>query len=270
MFDFISDRKITHMEAVPRFYLFMLNIIKKNPEVYKQKISSVIHFGCGGDVLRPSLQNEWYSRTGTNLYDGYGLTELGPNVALSCRQFYKAGYVGKLLKGTIVRLNSDSEIVISSPSIMYVDWHFGNVLPRRPSEIASGDIGFVDEEGFLQIKGRKKNIVIVNGINVYVEEIEAIISKCKFIELAFLSSAIVKGKTRLVLCYKGNSKCTQKSIADFCKDNLPIYQVPSFFLKLDNFPFNLNGKIDRIQLRKRVCCLLREHVDEDCINNRSI
>lgn len=270
VFSFINDQRITHIEAVPRFYLFMLSLIKRDSDICRRKISSVIHFGCGGDVLRASLQKEWQNYTGTNLYDGYGLTELGPNVALSCREFYKPGYVGKLLDGTTVRLADDSEIIIRSPSIMYVDWNFGNTLYTRPLELASGDIGEVDADGFLQIKGRKKNVVIVNGVNVYVEEVEALISTSKFIELAFLSSVIIDGKTKLVLCYKGKPGFSHKDVVNFCKDNLLLYQTPSFFLQLENFPFNLNGKIDRIQLRRQVYYFFKEHNDEDSVGNWSV
>ena len=247
--NFVEKYKITHIEAVPRIYLFILSILEKDStQIRKQRY--VKHFGCGGDVLLPSFSQKWTDCTGSVLYNGYGLTECGPNVALSCKNAYKPGSVGKILKRTTIEISSESEVVINSPSIMFSNWDFLEQNPKILPKLFSGDIGCVDDDGYLFINGRKKNVIIINGIKFYPEEIETTISEYKYIKNIFLTDVNIDNKTKLVACYTCNKQFSKEDLHSFCKNNLPSLQIPNFYLQLPALPLNKNGKIDRLNLRR--------------------
>src|SRR5207248_413843 len=139
----------------------------------------------GGEPLPQTLCESFQRRFDKVLYEGYGLTETSPVVALNVPQAHRAGSVGKAVPGAVIKIVDDNgnalgpdqigEIWLKGPMIMKA---YHN-LPRETADaltadrfFKSGDLGKVDRDGFLWITGRKKEMIIVAGEKAYPREIE--------------------------------------------------------------------------------------------------
>lgn len=134
-------------------------------------------FVSGGAYLPPTLAEQW-ENMGFRVMQGYGATECSPVVSVTPYSDHIYGSVGKPLPGVQVRIAEDGEILVHGPNVALGYW-------KNPEATAAafengwyhtGDLGYMDERGFLYIKGRKKNlIVLANGLNVYPEDIENVL-----------------------------------------------------------------------------------------------
>ncbi len=151
-------------------------------------------FVCGGAALDPSVE-QFFEALGVPIYQGYGLTETGPVISVNTPRVYRLGSVGKPLPGVEVRIESHPEI--SSDSSVGEIWtrgpHVMRGYYRRPdwTEEAltpegwfkTGDLGTLDAEGFLHIRGRLKNLIVMgNGKKVSPEEVEEAISESEHVQ----------------------------------------------------------------------------------------
>jgi len=151
---------------------------------------------CGGSYLDPQLAHRW-ENFGIRIVQGYGATEASPFVASNSLKERRLDSVGRPLLGQQVRIATDGEILIKGPNVFSGYWR----NPEATQEVMedgwyrTGDLGYLDEEGFLYFKGRKKNlIVLADGRNVYPKDIEPILNKELDQEAG--EEAIVLGLTR--------------------------------------------------------------------------
>lgn len=175
----IRECRVTRMVAVP----LLLRLLEKS--VAGSGLETVY---CGGAPLDPALVDR-YASTGIAVYPGYGLTEAAPTVAMNTPEHHRAGSVGRPLPGTEVRIagvagHDDGagvgEILVRSPAVMQGYWGDG-VLTAGAVDgggwLHTGDIGFVDADGFLFVTGRAKRMVVLeSGKKVQPEEVEAAIA----------------------------------------------------------------------------------------------
>ena len=218
----------------------------------------------GGMAVQPAIAKEWNEKTGTTILQGYGLTETSP-AAVVCRidgEF--TGTIGLPLPSTEVMIAGDDgnplpinevgEICIRGPQVMEGYW-------QRPAETAevmlpggwlrSGDIGRMDEEGYIFIEDRKKDMILVSGFNVYPNEIENIV-----VELdGILEAAAIglpderSGEIVKIFAVRKDDSVTEQDIIDHCKKNLTNYKRPRIVEFRDELPKTNVGKILRRELR---------------------
>jgi len=229
---------------------------------------SYLHVCIGGGMaVQPAIAKEWKEKTGTTILQGYGLTETSP-AAVICRidsEF--TGSVGLPLPSTEVIIAGDDgnplpinevgEICIRGPQVMEGYW-------QRPAETAetmlpggwlrSGDIGRMDEEGYIYIEDRKKDMILVSGFNVYPNEIENVVVDLDgVLEAAAIglpderSGEIVK-----IFVVRKNDSVTEQDIIDHCRENLTGYKRPRIVEFRDDLPKTNVGKILRRELRDEV------------------
>ena len=215
-------------------------------------------------AIQPVNAEEWRERTGAAILQGYGLTETSP-AAIVCRidsEF--AGTIGLPLPSTEVIIAGDDgnplpigevgEICIKGPQVMEGYW-------QRPTETAdvmlpggwlrSGDVGRMDEDGYVFIEDRKKDMILVSGFNVYPNEIENIV-----VELdGVLEAAAIglpderSGEIVKIFVVRKDDSLTEQDILDHCRANLTNYKRPRVVEFRDDLPKTNVGKILRRALR---------------------
>ncbi len=218
----------------------------------------------GGMAVQPAIAKEWKEKTGNTILQGYGLTETSP-AAIVCRideEF--TGTIGLPIPSTEVIIAGDDgnplpvgevgEICIRGPQVMEGYW-------QRPAETAevmlpggwlrTGDVGRMDEGGYVFIEDRKKDMILVSGFNVYPNEIENVI-----VELdGVLEAAAIglpherSGEIVKVFVVRKDDSVTEQDIIDHCKENLTNYKRPRIVEFRDDLPKTNVGKILRRALR---------------------
>jgi long-chain acyl-CoA synthetase len=148
-------------------------------EVHRQFGGKLQFIMSGGAYLDPELARKWYA-LGIPILQGYGATEASPVISTNTFQHNRLGSVGKVLPGQEIRIAEDGEILTRGPNVTQGYWQ----SPQATDDAfendwyRTGDLGYIDQDGFLFLKGRKKDlIVLANGQNVYPEDIETILNK---------------------------------------------------------------------------------------------
>ena len=139
---------------------------------------------CGGAAISPGVE-QWFAERGLPILAGYGLTETSPVVATQTSSAQRAGTVGRPLPGVDVRIADDCEILVRGPNVMLGYWQDDAATHDvvRDGWFHTGDLGGVDEDGYLAIGGRKKEICVLStGKNVAPTWIESLLSASPFIE----------------------------------------------------------------------------------------
>ena len=218
----------------------------------------------GGMAVQPAIAKEWKEKTGNTILQGYGLTETSP-AAVVCRiDSDFTGAIGLPLPSTEVIIAGDDgnplpinevgEICIRGPQVMEGYW-------QRPAETAevmlpggwlrSGDVGRMDEDGYIYIEDRKKDMILVSGFNVYPNEIENVV-----VELdGVLEAAAIglhderSGEIVKIFVVRKDDSLTEQDIIDHCRENLTGYKRPRIVEFRDDLPKTNVGKILRRELR---------------------
>ena len=219
----------------------------------------------GGMAVQTDVAVRWKALTGQCLCQGYGLTETSPVVTanpLDGREFN--GSVGLPIPSTDVEIRDDDgntlaigeigEICVSGPQVMQGYWQ----RPEATAEILSddgwlktGDIGRMDEQGFIYIEDRKKDMIIVSGFNVYPNEIEDVATA----HAGVLEAAAIgipheqSGEAVRLFVVKRDPALTADELIAHCRENLTRYKIPREVVFRDDLPKTNVGKILRRELR---------------------
>ncbi len=218
----------------------------------------------GGMAVQPAVAKEWKKATGGTILQGYGLTETSP-AAIVCRlndEF--TGTIGLPISSTEVIIAADDgnplpigeigEICIKGPQVMEGYW-------QRPSETAevmlpggwlrTGDIGRMDEDGFVYIEDRKKDMILVSGFNVYPNEVENVVVELDgIVEAAAIGVPDERsGETVKIFAVRSDPNLTEQDVLDYCHDKLTGYKRPRLVEFREELPKTNVGKILRRALR---------------------
>ncbi|EZQ03763.1 MULTISPECIES: long-chain-fatty-acid--CoA ligase [unclassified Acinetobacter] len=244
----------------------LFNALVHNEE-FKQLDHSKLKMAMGGGMaVLPSTAAAWKKITGTNIIEGYGLSETSPIATANppaSEEF--SGTIGIPLPLTDVAVLDDDgnevpqgeqgEISIRGPQVMKGYWN-------RPDETAkvmtadgffrTGDIGIMDARGYFKIVDRKKDMILVSGFNVYPSEIEEVIATHpKVLEVAAIGVADEKsGEVPKLFVVKKDPSLTTEEVLAFAKENLTGYKRPRYVEFMDELPKSNVGKILRKDLRK--------------------
>ena len=221
----------------------------------------------GGMAVQRSVAEKWQEVTGTPLIQAYGLTETSPaaviNPFVDNPEF--TGSIGLPISSTEVAIFDDDgnqlpigeagEICIRGPQVMQGYW-------QRPEEtekvmfdnwLRTGDIGRMDERGFVFIEDRKKDMIIVSGFNVYPNEIEDVVVQLDgIVEAAAVGKPHPKsGEVVRLFVVVADASVTEEKILEHCRQNLTGYKMPREIIFMDELPKTNVGKILRRELRDR-------------------
>lgn len=221
----------------------------------------------GGMAVQRAVAEHWKNVTGAPLLEAYGLTETSPAACinpLNLKNFN--GKIGLPIPSTDCSIQDDEwnelpigetgEICIRGPQVMQGYWK----RPKDTSEVLSadgwlhtGDIGFMDEQGYVQIVDRKKDMILVSGFNVYPNEVEnVLINHPGVLEVGVIGIPDEKsGEAVAAVVVKSDPSLTEDALIEYCKEDLTNYKRPRFIFFTDELPKTNVGKILRRELRDK-------------------
>lgn len=251
-FKLVQTQKVTRFECVPTMLSILLNYRYKD----RYDISSLKHIGVGGGPVSKSLlENGMAFFKNSYIIQSYGLTEASPLVTIMDRENIrkKITSVGKPIDNTIIkieRLHKNSihgEVYIKGPGVMSGYYMCDNNKNIISGWLRTGDLGYVDNDGYLYITGRKSNQIKCNGFRISPEEVEEVILLHPQIKEALVTCINKNGmdilKAEIVTA--DSKKISLNTIKLLCKKHLANYKIPTIILIVREIPKTLNGKIKR-------------------------
>ncbi|HEY9029654.1 MAG TPA: long-chain-fatty-acid--CoA ligase [Burkholderiaceae bacterium] len=243
----------------------LFNALANDPEFAKLDFSELVVSNGGGMAVQQATAERWLSITGCPVVEGYGLSETSPVATsnrLDKREF--TGTIGLPIPSTDIAIRDDAgvdvplgaagEICIRGPQVMAGYW-------RRPDETAkvmtddgffrSGDVGIMDERGYVRIVDRKKDMILVSGFNVYPNEIEQVVN----LHPGVLECAAIgvpddrSGEAVKLFVIRRDPALAEEDIAAYCRENFTAYKRPKIIEFRDELPKSNVGKILRRELR---------------------
>ncbi|TVP12773.1 long-chain-fatty-acid--CoA ligase FadD [Shewanella sp. KCT] len=219
----------------------------------------------GGMAVQRAVADKWQGITKTRLLEGYGLTEASP--LLTCCPYNLEGYNGSIgfpvantdiqvrdEEGNVLPQGETGELFAKGPQVMKGYW-------QRPEEtakvidkdgyLATGDIGYMDEQGFFFIVDRKKDMILVSGFNVFPNEVEEVVAlHPKVLEVAAVGVPHeVSGELVKVFVVPKDKSLTEEQVIKHCRHHLTGYKIPKLVEFRDELPKSNVGKILRRELR---------------------
>ncbi len=249
------------LPAVNTLYNGLLN----NADFAKLDFSGLKICNGGGMAVQKAVNDKWLKITGCPIIEGYGLSETAPSATINPADATEfSGSIGLPIPSTdIVILDDDGkavpngqpgEIAIRGPQVMVGYWN-------RPDETAkvmtpdgffkSGDVGVMDERGYVKIVDRKKDMILVSGFNVYPNEIEAVVAahpgvlECACIGVPDANS----GEAVKLFVVRKDASLTVDELMSYCKEQFTAYKKPKYIEFRDELPKTNVGKILRRELR---------------------
>lgn len=261
--DMIEKHKVTIVMGVPTIHQVLLT----SPSFQTADLSTVRWFYNGGAPCPHELIDAYFDR-GFLFGQGFGMTETSPTLFMLTKEdaSRKRGSIGKPVlfseyklidsEGSEVEKGEVGELAVRGPNIMKEYWNRPDATKDALKEgwLLTGDLAKTDEEGFLYIVGRKKEMIISGGENIYPLEVEQVISQLKEVaEVAVVGNADpLWGEVPEAFIVKENgSALTEDDVVQHCHVNLAKYKIPKKVTFLNELPKNATGKIQKTQLLVR-------------------
>ena len=242
----------------------LFNALLNNKEFQQLDFSS-LHLSAGGGMpVQQVVAERWVKLTGQYLLEGYGLTECAPLVSVNPYDIdYHSGSIGLPVPSTEAKLVDDDdnevppgqpgELCVKGPQVMLGYWQRPDATDEiiKNGWLHTGDIAVMDEEGFLRIVDRKKDMILVSGFNVYPNEIEDVVMQHPGVqEVAAVGvPSGSSGEAVKIFVVKKDPSLTEESLVTFCRRQLTGYKVPKLVEFRDELPKSNVGKILRRELR---------------------
>jgi long-chain acyl-CoA synthetase len=253
---------VTACFAVASMYRALLREgVRTSPDLGALRLAA-----AGGEALGSDLAAAFEDTFGVPLFEGYGLTETSPIVAVNTPGQHRPGSVGRVLPWVSAQVVDDLERPIAQGGEGEL-WLRGDCITpgyhNRPEETAAaltddrwlrtGDLARIDDDGYLWITGRKKDLIISGGENVWPGEIEAVLAG----HPAVFEAAVIgvpdpsRGEVpkAFVVLMEG-AKADAADLAAHCRERLPRYKIPAHFEFLDELPKSHTGKVRKLDLRR--------------------
>lgn len=258
----IQSQRPTMFPGAPTMYIGMLN----HPELSKYDLSSIDSCISGSAPLPVEVQEQFERLTGGKLVEGYGLTESSPvtHANLLWDGERVKGSIGLPWPDTLAEIRSVEtgeplpvgeigELVVKGPQVMKGYWN----RPEETQEVLkdgwlhTGDMGYMDEEGYFYIVDRKKDMIIASGYNIYPREIEEVLYEHPAVKEVVVAGVPdpYRGETvKAYIVLKEGTTVTEDELNKFARKNLAAYKVPRKYEFRDELPKTTVGKILRRQL----------------------
>lgn len=265
----IEKHRVTFYPGVPTMFIGFNNF----PEREEYDLSSLRFAVSAAAPLPPEVQERFEAITGGKMVEAYGLTETGPAASMDPIDRPRPHSIGVPLPDTDMKIvdvetgtqempvGEIGEIIIKGPQVMKGYWKLptetANALrvgpDGQPGWFYSGDIGFMDEDGYSHIADRKKDIIIAGGYNIYPADVEAVLFEHPKVKEAAVIGVPheVRGETvKAFIVLREGESATEEEIIAFCRERMAAYRVPRVIEFRDDLPKSLVGKVLRRELRE--------------------
>lgn len=253
----IEEHRVTIVMGVPAIH----DAIRKSKQFKTANFESVRWFYSGGAPCPKELIDAYISQ-GLPFGQGFGMTETSPTIFMISKEDYrrKAGSIGKPVmfseiaivveNGNLVEEGEIGELLIKGPNVMKEYWALPEETAKtlRNGWLYSGDLVRCDKDGFIYVAGRKKDMIISGGENIYPLEVEQVLKELTQIdEVAVIGISNDKWGEIHVAFISLNSGSTLNfdEIKKYCLTRLGKYKIPKKLIELDTLPKNATGKIDK-------------------------
>jgi long-chain acyl-CoA synthetase len=255
-----AKTEINGFVAINTLYLAML----RHKDFSKLDFSKLKFCGAGGMAMSSSVIKEWQERTGSEIFEGYGLTECSPVVSVNVPGQVRIGTVGPVVpeteikavddEGNEVAIGERGEAWVRGPQVMLGYWDRPEATKESITEdgwFKSGDYIELDSDGYIRIVDRKKDMILVSGFNVFPNEIEDWVNSCSGV----LESAAIgvpnekSGEVVKLFVVKQDESLTADDVLAHCKKGLTSYKLPKEIVFVPDLPKSNIGKIIRRELR---------------------
>jgi long-chain acyl-CoA synthetase len=258
------------LKSHPNIHIFpgvntLFNALIQRPEFSNIKLPNLLVTIGGGMAMQKVVADEWQRLTGVPIAEGYGLSETSPVACVNTPLIQNfTGHVGLPVPGTEVVILGDNnielplgqagEICIKGPQVMTEYWNMPEETRNTFTSdgyFRSGDIGLMDENGYVKIIDRKKDMIIVSGFKVYPNEVEEVLSLMPgILECAVIGTPDEEtGEAVKAFIVKRDADLSEDQVLDFCKQQLTNYKRPKKIIFRADLPKTNVGKILRRELR---------------------
>jgi long-chain acyl-CoA synthetase len=248
----IKDNSLTVIFGIPN----MFRLIAQRAE--KEDFAHVKLFVSGGSSLPQEICEQFAKKIGKNVVEGYGLSEASPIVSLNPIDKVKYCSIGKPLPGIEVKVVDNNnrtlpsgetgELLVRGPNVMHGYYQ----LPEETAKalqngwLHTGDLAYLDQEGYIFIVDRLKDMILINGENIYPREIEELLYAYPAIAEAAVIGIPTKQYGTSVYAYlvvNEGSSIDKKALKTYLQEKLAPYKIPREFITIDSLPKTSTGKI---------------------------
>ncbi|MEM7332221.1 MAG: AMP-binding protein, partial [Chloroflexota bacterium] len=262
----LDSEKCTILMGVPSIHKRLVDV----PDLERFDLSHMRIITSGSDRLPDDLFNQFKASFGHTLLERYGMTETGITLSNPLNGERRIGSVGTPLPNVKIRIadpasdaplpnDTVGELQIKGPHLFNGYWQ----LPQKTKDSYSadgwfktGDFAIREEDGYVTLKGRLKDLVISGGLNVYPPEVELVLADHPDV----LTSAVIGcpneewgEQVTAVIVPKPNANLTETEIMTHCRTHLAPYKLPRKIIFVDSLPANALGKVQKSQLRENLC-----------------
>lgn len=259
--DAIARDRITMFFGVPTIYIGLLGM-----DLSRWDLSSLRYEMSAASTMPEAVSRRWTERFGRRVYEGYGLTECSPFACYNDATEHRFGSVGRAVKDFTLAIHDEQgrelprgewgEIVIRGPGVMAGYWN-------RPAETAqalrdgwlhSGDIGRMDEDGYVYIVDRVKDMINVSGFKVWPAEVEQYLYRLAGVHECAVYGVPdpVKGEqVAVAVVATPGSGLSAQDVIDYCREHLAAYKLPARVDLMTELPKNPTGKLLKRVLREQ-------------------
>lgn len=254
----LQKHKFTGFVGLNTLFVALCN----NEDFKKLDFSALKLTISGGMALTHAAADTWKKVTGCAINEGYGMTESSPVISFNPPGFAQLGTIGIPAPSTDVRIVSDDgedlplgeagELCVRGPQVMKGYWNRPQATDDTIVDgwLKTGDVAVLQEDGYMKIVDRKKDMIVVSGFNVYPNEIEDVLTgHPKVIECAAVGVPSEKTGEAVKVYVVADGEVSDEDLIAYCREHLTAYKVPRLFERRTELPKTNVGKVLRRELR---------------------